>query len=71
MISKAEQGGDIHGVRATRSVPSVSHLFFADDSLIFTSATLAEGQRLKPYLLEYAQASGQRINFDKSAVIHC
>ena len=48
--------------------PSVHHLFFADDSRIFASTNLEEGRCVKQCLLEYAHASGQRINLDKSAM---
>ena len=39
VIKKAESSGDIHGVSLCRGGPKITHLFFADDSLLFTKAT--------------------------------
>ncbi|KAL5835215.1 hypothetical protein ACOSQ4_014712 [Xanthoceras sorbifolium] len=38
MLDRAEQLGTLHGIRVARSVPRVSHLLFADDSLVFVKA---------------------------------
>uniref|UniRef100_A0A2C9V409 Reverse transcriptase domain-containing protein n=1 Tax=Manihot esculenta TaxID=3983 RepID=A0A2C9V409_MANES len=39
--------------------PKISHLFFADDSLIFFNARLEEADSIKSILNTYAAASGQ------------
>ena len=38
LIKQAELSGDLKGVSISRSGPKVSHLFFADDSLLFARA---------------------------------
>lgn len=38
MIQRKVQDKHIHGARASRSGPEISHLLFADDSLLFTRA---------------------------------
>lgn len=48
----------LHGSRVCRSAPSVSHLFFADDSLLFYKATIEEYMALKNALDLYKRASG-------------
>ena len=68
LLTKAEQCGNIHGVKVARGAPPVSQLFFADDCFIFISATADEGNALKKCLSDYAQAFGQKINFEKSAM---
>ncbi|XP_031111882.1 uncharacterized protein LOC116015853 [Ipomoea triloba] len=69
LLQKAEARGDIHGVKVARGAPSVSHLFFADDSLLFFKACHHEAQTIKQCLAEYSSASGQLVNFDKSSII--
>lgn len=48
--------------------PSVTHLFFADDSLIFFKASMEEGVRVKECLNLYEKASGKTIKFAKLAL---
>lgn len=45
--------------------PSVTHLFFADDNIIFCEATERGGQVIKDILQKYERALGQKINLDK------
>lgn len=49
--------------------PRVTHLFFADDSLIFVKATTGELGNLLNLLRSYELASGQSLNYDKSAMV--
>ena len=58
----------IHGFKASRSGPLVSHLLFADDSLVLCKATMEEVHNLSCILNIYQQASGQEINYTKSAI---
>lgn len=68
LISNAEAQDCLHGVKVCRTTPSISHLFFADDSFIFFKANEEECVVLKDIFLCYETASGQKINFDKSCV---
>lgn len=68
MLSNAEYRGVMHGVRVCRGAPSINHLFFADDTLIFSRANDVETDTIRTILEEYSRASGQVINFAKSAV---
>ncbi|GMJ10111.1 hypothetical protein HRI_004680300 [Hibiscus trionum] len=56
------------GVRIARGAPSVSHLFFADDSLIFRETSAYGAGVVQELLSVYASCSGQLVNFDKSAI---
>lgn len=42
LLKQAEEQGRIHGVKVARNAPAVSHLFFADDTILFTRATREE-----------------------------
>ena len=46
----------------------MSHLFFADDTLIFCIANKEEGEKVMQLLKRYGDASGQVINAEKSSV---
>ena len=46
----------------------ISHLFFADDSLLFYKVSSQECQHLIDILCLYEAASGQKINTDKSSM---
>jgi hypothetical protein len=50
------------------SAPAVNHLLFADDSLLFMKASVEGVGEVADLLESYCQASGQRINLDKSSV---
>lgn len=68
LISTAESQESLHGVKICKGAPSISHLFFADDSLIFFKANESECAVLHDILSNYENSSGQKINFDKSKV---
>ena len=52
----------MEGVVVCRGGPSISHLFFADDSLIFCKARLEECDALQHVLKVYEESSGQQLN---------
>jgi len=58
----------LHSVKVCRSAPSITHLIFADDSVLFTRANLPEAQEVLSILNIYKAASGQVVNVDKSEV---
>ena len=48
--------------------PMVTHLFFADDSLLFCRASRSDLQVIQNILVLYEQASGQRLNWEKTSI---
>ena len=56
------------GVRVCRDAPPVSHLLFADDSLILMRADAANANSLRRALDNYCAASGQLVSEAKSSI---
>lgn len=68
VLSQAQREGRMLVIRASRNGPRVNHLFFADDSLLFGKATKTDCELVMSMLRSYEQGSGQKVNFDKSAI---
>ena len=68
LISRASEEGDLHGVTLCRRGPRITHIFFADDSLLFTKAMTRDCAKLQEILLMYERASGQQVNRDKTTI---
>lgn len=68
LITGAVSRRTMSGFRPGKFCPEISHLFFADDSLIFCRASIEQVWALKSILSQYEQASGQKINVEKSAL---
>jgi hypothetical protein len=49
LITQAQQGKQIHGVKIAHGAPEVSHLLFADDSLLFCRANNQEATKIKKH----------------------
>lgn len=67
-LSEAEFCQKIHGSNYGTKKILVSHLFFADDSLLFFKADRKECETVMEILMKYEKVSGQRINFEKSEI---
>lgn len=68
LLRKAESDRIITGATLSRRGPKILHLFFADDSLLFCKASLRESLALKDILHQYEQASGQKLNKEKTGM---
>jgi hypothetical protein len=68
VLLHAEEIGGIEGIKVCRNAPSVSHLLFADDSLILLKADLHNAISLKQVLDTYCANSGQLISVAKSSI---
>ena len=60
--------GDIHGFSISRRSPTLIHLLFTDDSLLFCKSNVDECDKVLEVLQVYEKSSGQQINKAKTTV---
>ena len=68
LIRKAHSNNMIHGISTSHNAPVISHLFLADDSMVFARAGANEAQVILDILRRYESLSGQTVNLDKCEV---
>ena len=66
LIKNSVATGDLRGFSLCKNGPQISHLFFADDSVIFCRAKMGDVQALQSALNLYEKASGQKVNGAKT-----
>ncbi|KAA3482737.1 reverse transcriptase [Gossypium australe] len=62
------EGNKISGAKVCRGSPTITHLMFADDCIMFGEASNRGVNVFKDILTEYEACSGQCVNFEKSTV---
>lgn len=68
LIHHAARNQSLNRLSIYRGCPTITHIFFADDSQLFCKANTSECMELINILNAYEKASGQKINADKSSV---
>ncbi|XP_062028303.1 uncharacterized protein LOC133744174 [Rosa rugosa] len=69
LIQQKQEQGLLPGIEVCDSAPSVAHLLFADDSMLYAQASLEACYEIQDVIGTYGRASGQLVNFNKSSVI--
>ena len=68
LLDHEEEVGGIEGIRVCRDAPSISHLLFADETLILMKANVQNANTLKRILEVYCGSSGQCVSTPKSSI---
>ena len=68
LLHQATHRKAIKGVVASARGPRVSHLFFADDSLVFGRASMSDTKEIQRILRVYELSSGQQLNSSKTSL---
>ncbi|CAA7021924.1 unnamed protein product [Microthlaspi erraticum] len=68
LCQQAQVNGKLEGVRVATRCPKVNHLLCADDTMFFCKSNEKTCESLKEILGKYEEASGQKINCQKSAI---
>ena len=68
LMRKTGSMGRLKGIKTSRVGPWVSHLFFADDNLLFGKASVVESREFMRILKLYEDSSGQQLNREKTAI---
>ncbi|XP_056691844.1 uncharacterized protein [Spinacia oleracea] len=68
MLSLGQDIRLFQGIKLAREAPKISHLFFADDAMIFFQATEKSCINIGGILDRYCRISGQKLNLAKSFI---
>ena len=69
LLEKAVEMKEISGLKINRHRLALTHLFFADDTLVLCKASKNEAYKLKDILYQCEKDSGQLINLKKSSIL--
>ena len=67
-LQQAVRSEAIRGFFLCKNGPKITHLFFADDTLLLCRATMSDLDAIQSILSLYEQALGQKLNREKTSV---
>ncbi|CAN0857964.1 Transposon TX1 uncharacterized 149 kDa protein [Linum grandiflorum] len=68
LVERGMGNGSLHGIRLRPHCPIISHCLFADDTVIFGTATVSEVDCILSTITAYGRMTGQEVNINKSSL---
>jgi hypothetical protein len=68
LLEHEVQQGGLSAIKVCRNAPGISHLLFADDTLLFFRASTEEAARVKHVIEAFETGTGQLINPSKCSI---
>jgi hypothetical protein len=68
MLLHAKRKGKVTSIPITRGGTRINHLFFVDNSLLFSKANAFEWDRIQKLLEFYEKALGEKLNWKKTSI---
>ena len=69
IIEEKAKSGNQKPIKAGRKGPSITHLMFADDLLLFAEASIDQIHLISKCLEKFCLASGQKVNIQKTRIL--
>jgi hypothetical protein len=69
LMQKEIQSGNLHELHICRRAPGISHLLFADDTLMFLETNAGQAEIIKNIIQRYEEGTCQLINPSKSSML--
>lgn len=69
LLQDAYERGALQNFLLSKNGPGISHLLFADDSLIFFKVSLDQALTIKNILTVYEEGTGQLLSPDKCLIL--
>ncbi|CAN1833195.1 Putative ribonuclease H protein At1g65750 [Linum perenne] len=69
LINSKGESGAIKGIKLNSKCPTLTHVLFADDTILFGEASVTEALAFKDTMELYGKMTGQKVNHQKSSIM--
>ncbi|CAN1294958.1 Uncharacterized mitochondrial protein AtMg01250 [Linum perenne] len=69
LIDKGVDDGILKGLKLNPRCPTLTHVFFADNTILFGEASINKAIHIKKTMTRYGELTGQELNLQNSSII--